>query len=80
MLDRASPVFSMPRYLNCPACGLSLARPERWEPENCPRCIARRRVAVKLFASALPSDRLYAAGAAPDREGKRAGVPWGSGI
>lgn len=58
-----------PSHLNCPRCGLTLAHPACWEPEYCPRCIARRHVAVRLFASTLPADELYASGAAPGREG-----------
>jgi hypothetical protein len=53
-------------YLNCPRCGLSIARRSEWlTVERCPRCIARGRVAVSLFASSLPSDELYSADARP---------------
>ena len=61
-------------YLNCLRCGLSIAsRPDRPQIEHCPRCIARRRIVVRLFASRLPTKELYAAGSAPtsDRASKR---------
>jgi hypothetical protein len=42
-------------YLNCPVCGLSIKR--RFEfltVEHCPRCVARRRLAVPLASSPQP--------------------------
>jgi hypothetical protein len=50
-----------PLFLNCPRCGLSI-RPRRpWLGiEHCPRCLARSRILVRLFASRLPADELYA--------------------
>ena len=48
------------QYLNCPACGLTIRLRAEWLAiERCPRCLARRRVAVNLFASTLPADQLY---------------------
>jgi serine/threonine-protein kinase RsbW len=53
-------------YLNCPRCGLTIAPRAAWlRMQHCPRCIARRHTAVKLFASKLPTDALYAPGRAP---------------
>ncbi len=47
-------------YLNCPRCGLTMRPKQNWlTVEHCPRCIARRRVVVRLFASTLPADELY---------------------
>lgn len=55
-----------PLHLNCPRCGLTITPKARWLAlEHCPRCIATAKVAISLFASPLPPDRLYAAGAAP---------------
>jgi hypothetical protein len=49
-------------YLNCPRCGLSIrSKPDRPAIEHCPRCIARARVAVRLFASTMAMEQLYAA-------------------
>jgi hypothetical protein len=36
--------------------------------EYCPRCIARARIAVKLFASGLPAAELYADGLVPQTD------------
>jgi len=49
-------------YLNCPACHLSLRAPRAsyMAPEHCPRCIGRRRVAIPLFPSPLPTRQLIA--------------------
>lgn len=55
-------------YLNCPRCGLSiLIVPRAAGPpiEHCPRCIARSRALVELFASPLPTAELYGRGHAP---------------
>ena len=58
-------------HLNCPRCGLTIRPRVGWLAiEHCPRCLARRRVAVPLFASTLPAAELYATGAAPE-EGKQ---------
>jgi hypothetical protein len=55
-------------YLNCPRCGLTITPRADWLCiEHCPRCIARRRVLVKLFASALPAAELYSATGGPYR-------------
>jgi len=53
-------------HLNCPRCGLTITPRAAWlTVEHCPRCMARSRVAVGLFASPLPTGKLYAADAAP---------------
>lgn len=45
-------------YLNCPACGLSFSFPQNgMDVEYCPRCLARRRTLVGLFASGGPGGR-----------------------
>ncbi len=54
-------------FLNCPSCGLTIRTTAyRLAMEYCPRCIARSRKAVRLFASMLPAVDLYAAEAMPD--------------
>lgn len=54
-------------YLNCPRCGLTITPKAAWlTVEHCPRCLARGRVVVSLFASTLAARELYAAGAGPD--------------
>jgi hypothetical protein len=56
-------------YLNCSRCGLSLrVRFEVLEPENCPRCLARSRVAQPLFRSPLPFRELDGRDDGGDRE------------
>ena len=50
-------MFESAPYLNCPRCGLTI-RPTV-AVEHCPRCLALRRTAVAMFASALPADELY---------------------
>jgi hypothetical protein len=53
-------------HLICPRCGLTITPKASWLTiEHCPRCIARDRLAVSLFASTLPTAKLYAAEAAP---------------
>src|SRR5947209_20312566 len=53
-------------HLNCPRCGLTITPKADWLTiEHCPRCIARSGLPVRLFASTLPTDELYAAEAAP---------------
>ncbi|HXO08684.1 MAG TPA: hypothetical protein VN880_11660 [Solirubrobacteraceae bacterium] len=62
-------------YLNCPRCGLTVTPKADWlAVEHCPRCIARRGSVVRLFASTLPADALYAADARPDADGLDLGV------
>jgi hypothetical protein len=63
MIDRGTP------FLSCPRCGLSI-RPKvsRLPVEHCPRCMARARIAVKMFASTLPASELYPQGSAPKAE------------
>lgn len=42
-------------YLNCPSCGLSIhLRASSLAIERCPRCLARRRVAVAMYLSERP--------------------------
>jgi Zn-finger nucleic acid-binding protein len=55
-------------YLNCPLCHLSLRAPRAayMAPEHCPRCIGRRRMATRLFASELPMRQLIAQQAPPE--------------
>jgi hypothetical protein len=54
-------------FLNCPRCGLSIRQRARsLRIDHCPRCLARSRAMVELFASTLPSDELYGAGLAPN--------------
>jgi hypothetical protein len=54
-------------YWNCPHCGLTI-RPKANRPtmEHCPRCIARGRRLVRMFASTLPARELYASADKPD--------------
>jgi hypothetical protein len=48
-------------YLHCPRCRLAVAQKAAWlGMVHCPRCVARGRVAVELFSSPLPPDRLNA--------------------
>ena len=62
-------------YLNCPRCGLSVRSKANWlAVEHCPRCIARRGALVRLFASTLPADVLYAEDTRPDPDGLEPGV------
>jgi hypothetical protein len=60
-------------FLNCPRCGLSIRPKARWMTiERCPRCLARARVAVKLFRSSLPAAELYHEGGAPQPDNRSA--------
>lgn len=43
--------------------------------EYCPRCLARTRTAVNMFASTLPTVELYAEGSAPDADRAIVGDP-----
>src|SRR5437588_7138010 len=59
---------------NCPRCGLTITPKASWLTiEHCPRCIARNGLAVRLFASTLPTDELYAPEARPGAD--RPGAP-----
>jgi hypothetical protein len=59
-------------HFNCPRCGLTIVPRAGWlRIEHCPRCLARRRVAVAMFASTLPATELYATGAAPTEDTDR---------
>src|ERR1700727_2495403 len=61
-------------YLNCPRCGLTVTPKANWlAVEHCPRCIARRGALVKLLASTLPAEALYAESARPDPDRPEAG-------
>jgi hypothetical protein len=56
-------------YMNCPRCGLSIqVRRGRETIRNCPRCVARHRLLVELFASALPPEMLCAQHGVSDSE------------
>jgi len=56
-------------FLDCPRCGLSI-RPKA-RIEDCPRCMARASIQVKLFSSALPPAALYREGSARRRAVRR---------
>jgi hypothetical protein len=72
--DRESGAQS-PRLLSCPRCGLGIKPRARWlEIEHCPRCMARSRIAVRLFSSALPAAELDPDGSA-SRVARRATTP-----
>ena len=62
-------------FLNCPRCGLSIRMKAAWWSaiEYCPRCIARARIAVKLFSSGLPAAELYADGLVPQADDRAVG-------
>jgi hypothetical protein len=46
--------------LSCPRCGLTITPKVDWlTVEHCPRCIARARTVVGMFASTLPTDEPY---------------------
>jgi hypothetical protein len=56
-----------PIYLNCPRCGLTIRPKAGWlTVEHCPRCAARTRGLVSMFASTLPASELYASADRPD--------------
>ena len=43
-------------YLNCTHCNLAIhVRAAYLAPRNCPRCIARRQVAVPMYEAARPA-------------------------
>jgi hypothetical protein len=43
-------------FQNCPRCGLSIRlRTAHLAPRNCPRCIARYRVAVPMYDTSQPA-------------------------
>lgn len=53
-------------HLNCPRCGLTIRPRAPWLTiEHCPRCLARSRTPVALFASTLPAAELNAADRLP---------------
>ena len=68
LATRASGAQAPGRYLTCPRCRLSI-RPRALSPHlvHCPRCAARSRTLVELFASTLPAERLYSGQGARDR-------------
>jgi hypothetical protein len=48
-------------YRNCPRCGLSIPEPFHLQlVSHCPRCLARHRLLIEMFYSALPAHTLYA--------------------
>jgi len=54
------------QYVNCPRCGLTIRPRTEWLAiEHCPRCLARRRAAVNVFASTLTAAELYGERATP---------------
>lgn len=58
-----------PGLLTCPRCGSSIRVKAWWSAiESCPRCVARARIAVKLFPSGLPAAELYADGLVPQAD------------
>lgn len=59
--QRATAVTGPSCYLTCPSCGLTITvRAECLSIEHCPRCGARGRALVKLFASTRPTAELHA--------------------
>lgn len=53
-------------FLNCPRCGLAIAQTARSRAlAHCPRCIARARARVEMFAARLRAERLLHADGAP---------------
>jgi len=55
-------------YLNCPDCGLTVTVRAPWLMlDHCPRCMARRRTAVRLRAGARPANKPSAAADAAAR-------------
>jgi Zn-finger nucleic acid-binding protein len=63
------PARSGTAFLNCPRCGLSIRRKsESMNIENCPRCLARAQLPVRLFVSARPTIEWYREGSAPYAE------------
>ena len=60
------------QYLNCPRCRLSIRRRGlALHMIHCPRCVARTRTLVELFASTLPADQLYGGAATPVSDATR---------
>ena len=54
------------QHLNCPRCGLTIRPRAEWlAVEHCPRCLARRRTAVNMFASTVLADEPYGERATP---------------
>jgi uncharacterized C2H2 Zn-finger protein len=67
-------------FLNCPRCGLSIRPRDRWlTVEQCPRCMARGRIAVGLFSSPLPVAELYSEGLVPSAEPGPVTPVWAGG-
>jgi hypothetical protein len=43
-------------FQNCPRCGLSIRlRADYLAPRNCPRCIARERMAIPMYGTPHPA-------------------------
>jgi hypothetical protein len=60
-------------YSNCPRCHLSIRlRHVTLAARHCPRCLARRRVAVPMFTSNLKMRDLIGEGDGPSHDG----APW----
>jgi hypothetical protein len=67
-------------YVDCPRCGASITPRARWLTiKHCPRCLARARIAVRLFRSPLAATELYDTGSAPLADGRRGAERAGSG-
>jgi hypothetical protein len=68
---RCTPSAREPLFLPCPRCGLSIRQRRQWlANERCPRCLARSRIPITLFASALPADELFGDDLTPARRGQ----------
>lgn len=53
-------------HLNCSRCGLTITpRADGLAVEHYPRCMTHRRAVVRMFASTLPTDELYAYDSSP---------------
>jgi Zn-finger nucleic acid-binding protein len=59
-------------YMNCPSCGLSIRlRASYLAIERCPRCLARRKVAVAMYLSQRPGGPPATDDSASPHEGAR---------
>lgn len=68
LATRSSGAEAPGQYLTCPRCRLSIRpRAPSLQLVHCPRCVARTRTLVELFASTLPAERLYSDEDARDR-------------
>jgi hypothetical protein len=68
LTTRSSGAEAPVQYLTCPRCRLSIKpRSPSLQMIHCPRCVARTRTLVELFASTLPAEQLYSGEGARDR-------------